>query len=83
MNGMFEYCIRDLADRVDGQPVDDISPEDRSILQAAARKDYRGEGSYMCSVPNCVTRCTVEVVSGKIAVSNFSKVEGGQPCTDS
>jgi len=82
MDGRFEFCLRALADRVDGQPVDDISRKDRSVLQTAELRDHRGEGSYTCPVPNCVTRSKVEVLSRKIVMSEFSTVEGEQPCTD-
>ena len=73
MNGKLEYCLQALAERIDSQPVDDISADDRNVLIMAARRDYRGEGSITCPVPNCVTRCRVEVLSGKIAMSEDRK----------
>ncbi len=77
-----EDYLKALLDRLDGRPIDDISEEDLSRLEAADEREYLGENVYGCRVPDCATRYTAILLSGKLTVMSSDVITGEQPCTD-
>ncbi len=76
----YKNCLRAVAERNNGKPIDGISEEDLSVLKAANDGDYLG--GHTCPVGDCATRYEFARISGKLVVMGFDVVTGEQPCTD-
>jgi hypothetical protein len=67
-------CIREVAERVDGEPIESISDYDREQLAAARQAPGDGDGDtvYQCQI--CPARYTVAKSAGKFVITGSNKL---------
>jgi hypothetical protein len=78
----YENCLEALFERVNKVPMEDISREDWSVLNAAEETEYLGPGMYQCRVRDCASRFRTLAVGGRLVLEYADRVPGEQPCKE-